>query len=112
MLKKFYPYEWANSPFDINYQALYEAGFRGLIFDIDNTLVPHGADSVPEVDAFIASLKDMGFLVLFLSNNDAPRVERFMKNMDALYVCDAEKPKKDGYLKALEVLGLPGDKTV
>ena len=45
MIKKYYPYEYAESVFMIDYQKLYQKGFRGIIFDIDNTLVHHGDDS-------------------------------------------------------------------
>jgi len=31
------------SAYDIPYERLYKSGIRGVIFDIDNTLVPHGA---------------------------------------------------------------------
>ena len=37
------PSAYINSTYDIDFQMLYDNGFRGLIFDIDNTLVPHGA---------------------------------------------------------------------
>ena len=33
----------AKNVFDIPYQRLYQIGFKGLIFDIDQTLVMHGA---------------------------------------------------------------------
>ena len=42
VFKKLYPYEYVDSVFDIDYQKLYEKGYRGIIFDIDNTLVPQG----------------------------------------------------------------------
>lgn len=45
MLEKYYPYEYAQSVFQIDYQKLYDRGFRGIIFDIDNTLVHHGDSS-------------------------------------------------------------------
>ena len=50
MFKRFYPYAYVDSVFAINYQKLYNMGYRGLIFDIDNTLVHHGDDSTPEID--------------------------------------------------------------
>ena len=45
MLEKYYPHEYAQNVFSIDYQKLYKKGFRGIIFDIDNTLVHHGDDS-------------------------------------------------------------------
>ena len=50
MISQFYPYEYADSVFFIDYNKLYNKGFRGIIFDIDNTLVHHGDDSTHEVD--------------------------------------------------------------
>ena len=52
MCKQFYPDEWVDSAYEINYLALYEQGYRGLLFDIDNTLVPHGAPADERVVAF------------------------------------------------------------
>ena len=43
MIEQFYPDEWLDSAYVIDYEKLYKEGCRGLIFDIDNTLVPHGA---------------------------------------------------------------------
>ena len=43
MLERFYPDNEAPSAYEINYKELYERGYKGIIFDIDNTLVPHGA---------------------------------------------------------------------
>ena len=107
-----FPCAYAESVFGIDYQKLYEDGFRGIIFDIDNTLVPHGADSCPEIDELFLKIRSTGLKTLILSNNDEPRVKRFLKNIDALYVCDAEKPKKTGYLKALEMMGLRKEETL
>ena len=53
----------------------------------------------------VQSLKDMGFGVLFLSNNKEPRVKMFNDAVQAQYIFKAGKPKKNGYLKAMETLG-------
>ncbi len=106
MLKKYYPYEYAKSVFAIDYEKLKAQGIKGIIFDIDNTLVHHGEDSTPVVDGFLKSLEASGFRIVFLTNNDRERVERFNKNIGAPYVCDAEKPDTKGYFKALELLSL------
>lgn len=42
MLERFYPGEYVDSTYQIDFERLYEEGYRGIIFDIDNTLVPHG----------------------------------------------------------------------
>ena len=37
--KNFYPGEYLDSTYVIDFDRLYEEGYRGIIFDIDNTLV-------------------------------------------------------------------------
>ena len=43
MFESLYPDKYQKSTYEINFEQLYEQGFRGILFDIDNTLVPHGA---------------------------------------------------------------------
>ena len=112
MLRRLYPDLYVEDAFSIDYPALYEAGYRGVIFDIDNTLVPHGADSTPEVDVFFRAVHDTGLKAAIVSNNDVERIERFLKNIDIPYVSDAEKPKTHGYADALALLGLPKEQVV
>ncbi len=100
MIKKYYPYEYAESVFMIDYQKLYQKGFRGIIFDIDNTLVHHGDDSTPEIDDLFRKIQRLGLKTLLLSNNDRGRVERFIKNIDTplgkvqIKLCDLKDEKR------------------
>ena len=112
MLKEYYPYEYAPGVFAIDYKKLWALGIRGIIFDVDNTLVHHGDDSNPKIDRFFEKLHKMGFKTLMLSDNEKSRVERFNKNIGTLYICDADKPSPQGYLKALELMGLEKKQTV
>ena len=41
MMEKFYPDEYLDSTYEIDFDELYAQGYRGVIFDIDNTLVRH-----------------------------------------------------------------------
>ena len=106
MFKRFYPYEYVKSVFAINYNKLYSKGYKGLIFDIDNTLVHHGDDSTKEVDELFRYIQQIGFKTIILSNNSEERVKRFLKNINSLYIYDAKKPAVSNYLKTLEKLGL------
>ena len=105
MFKKFYPYEYVESVFMIDFEKLYLKGYRALIFDIDNTLVHHGDDSTPEVDSLFQKVQAIGFKTLLLTDNDEARVQRFIKNIDTMYICRAGKPDTAGYKKAIGMLG-------
>lgn len=112
MFKKLYPYEYADSVFAIDYNKLYNDGYKGLIFDIDNTLVHHGDDSNEKIDNFFKTIQNIGFKTLILSNNDEERVKRFLKNIDSLYICDAQKPDCKSYLKAVQMLDLKKEEVI
>lgn len=112
MFKIFYPYEYIEDVFSIDYEKLYAKGYRGIIFDIDNTLVPHGNDSVEEVDELFRCIHRIGFKTLLLSNNSEERIQRFLRNIDSLYIYDAQKPGTANYLKAVEMLEIKKEEAV
>ena len=58
LMRMFYPDRREKSAYTIDYADLYRKGYRGVIFDIDNTLVPHGAPATKEAAAFFASLRE------------------------------------------------------
>lgn len=60
MLGIFYPGNYVEDIFSIDYEKLMAMGFKALILDIDNTLVPHGEGSTPAVDALFNRLHAMG----------------------------------------------------
>lgn len=112
MLKRFYPDEWLDSAYAIDYEALYVQGYRGLIFDIDNTLVPHGAPADDRAVALFRRLSGIGFSCCLLSNNKEPRVKMFNEPIGAQYIFKAGKPGRKGYERAMEKLGTHPGNTV
>ncbi len=109
MLQAVYPSVMAESVEKIRYDKLWEKGFRGLIFDIDNTLVPHGAEATPKSRAFFAYLHEIGFETCLLSNNHPPRVEPFAHAVKSRFLCNAHKPSKVGFQQAIAEMSLRED---
>ncbi|MDO4170243.1 MAG: YqeG family HAD IIIA-type phosphatase [Lachnospiraceae bacterium] len=105
MFKKFYPSVYYKSTYAVNFQEYYEKGFRGIIFDIDNTLVPHGADADERAVRLFQTLKNIGFDTCLTSNNKEERVQRFNKDIHSHYIYKANKPAKSGYQKAMRLMG-------
>ena len=112
LLNRFYPWETADSVFSIDYEKLYRLGYRGILFDIDNTLVLHGADSNEEVDALFRRLHSMGLQTLLLSNNSEERILRFLAHIESPYIAEADKPAPAAYLQAVKTLGLSREQTI
>lgn len=105
MFKNLYPMEIAGSAYDIDYKALYGEGYRGIIYDIDNTLVPDNAPADERSRKLVGDLKDMGYGCLILSNNDLDRVKSFADEVGAGYIYKAGKPSGKGYEEAMRMMG-------
>lgn len=56
-----YPGEYIDSTYSIDFDKLYKEGYRGIIFDIDNTLVTHGSPADERAIALFKHLKELGF---------------------------------------------------
>ena len=97
MLERWYPWDWAPNVFAIDYAKLQALGYKGILFDIDNTLVHHGADATPKVEALFRELDAMGMKTLLLSDNSAERIQRFNKHIGAPYIAEAGKPDPAAY---------------
>lgn len=105
MLRTFYPDEYITSTYRIPFEELYRKGYRGLVFDIDNTLVPHGAPADERAISLFERLREMGFSTCLISNNQEPRVRPFAERVQSKYVCNAHKPSRRNYIKAMEIMG-------
>ncbi|MDD6810809.1 MAG: YqeG family HAD IIIA-type phosphatase [Lachnospiraceae bacterium] len=102
MLERFYPDVYLDSAYEIAYEELYKQGYRGIIFDIDNTLVPHGAPADERSIALFERLRKIGYESMLLSNNKEPRVKMFHDKVHSPYIFKANKPFPESYLKAME----------
>ena len=106
MLERFYPDETADSAYEIDYEGYYRQGYRGIVYDVDNTLVPHGAPADDRAKALFERLHEIGYAALLLSNNKEPRVKSFSEDVKyADYIFKAGKPSPTGYRRAMERMG-------
>lgn len=112
LLSMFYPDHEQESAYEIDYEGLYAQGMRGIIFDIDNTLVPHGAPADEKAIRLFDRLHNLGFSTILLSNNKEPRVKSFSDKVHSQYIFKAGKPARGGYLKAMELMGTNTGSTI
>ncbi|CAM3730521.1 YqeG family HAD IIIA-type phosphatase [Alicyclobacillus pomorum] len=88
---------------DIDLDKLREQGYRLLLTDLDNTLVPWNHPEVSEDLAdWLQQAKNKGFQVCIVSNNHGPRVEKFAAKADVAFIAGAKKPKPAAFLQAME----------
>jgi len=112
MFEPFYPDYYVSSAYAIDYRKLYDSGVRGVIFDVDNTLVPHDAPADNRAKRLFQEFHTMGMETCLLSNNREPRVAGFAAEVGTKYIYKGNKPFVKGYVRAMELMGTSPDTTV
>lgn len=99
---------------DISPKALARKGIRLVLADLDNTLVPYKVTRPPaEVIAWKKALEAEGIVLFLLSNSRKPgRAQAFAQQLGIPCQGHSGKPRKAGYLKAMERMGCAPEQTV
>ena len=103
----FYPNGYFNKVSEISLEYLKENNIKGLILDVDNTLIDYyrniGEDTIEWVD----SLKQNGIKMCILSNSEKQeKVKAVAEKLSLEYSYFGMKPLKKGFKKAQKMLGL------
>ena len=98
----------------ISPQALAARGIRLVLADLDKTLVPYKVTRPPDkIVAWKEELKANGVELFLLSNSRKPgRAQKFAEQLGIPCQGHSGKPKRSGYLKAMERMGCTPGETV
>ncbi len=93
---------------EITVDDLKRIGVKGLLLDIDNTLIyDETLTPLPGVREWVKSMDSEGIPMAIVSNAIPPRVYITAKKLGIRhYIYSAKKPKPDGLLRAAQLLGL------
>ncbi|MCP8616936.1 YqeG family HAD IIIA-type phosphatase [Salirhabdus salicampi] len=113
MLKRFLPNEHVQTVFDIKPEHLKEKGMKGIITDLDNTLVAWDqADATPEIIEWFTLMQKHGITVTIISNNNEERVQYFAKPLNIPFISKARKPLGGAFKSALQEMNLEPEEVV
>ena len=91
---------------------LQSIGVRALLIDIDNTLAPYEQpDPDKRILDWFQELEKNGIKAALVSNNHAPRVERFNKPLGLIAYPDSGKPGRKTLERAMRELNVSHTKT-
>jgi HAD superfamily phosphatase (TIGR01668 family) len=92
----------------VDLDALRADGIRGLIVDLDNTLVPWRSAEIPDdVAAWAARAAASGFQLCIASNTRRyGRLSKVAEALGATYVTNVSKPRRGGFRRAAAQMGL------
>ena len=99
-----FPSEEYDSTYNIPFEEYYAKGYRGIIFDIDNTLVGHGVPADDKVKSFFEELRNTGFKTFILTNNKEKRTRPFAEDVKSPYIFRSGKPSVKGYEEAMRIM--------
>lgn len=103
----FYPRIYLENITKISLKFLNENNIKGLILDIDNTLINFDKEVLDGAKEWCNKNKENGIKMCILSNtNKIEKVEKVAKKLDLPYIYFAKKPFKSGFLRAKELLNL------
>ena len=85
MYQSLFPSEDYDSAYDIDFYAYYNKGYRGILFDVDNTLVEHGQPVTIRAIELFARLREAGFKTCIISNNKEHSHKLEMLELGVLY---------------------------
>ncbi|MBM7691842.1 HAD superfamily phosphatase (TIGR01668 family) [Peribacillus deserti] len=113
MLKLFLPSEHSKSILDITPERLKEQGIKGIITDLDNTLVEWDRPSAtPQLIKWFDNMRDHGILVTIVSNNNEKRVHSFADPLKIPFIFQARKPMGKAFIRAINQMGIKREETV
>jgi HAD superfamily phosphatase (TIGR01668 family) len=113
LFEKFLPNLRVDSVFDIDLDKLYAEGYRGIITDLDNTLVGAKEPSAtPELTLWFEKVKKAGFKLVIVSNNKFTRVSMFASPLNIEFVHKARKPFGTPFRRAMQIMGLTPEQTI
>ena len=103
----FYPKVYLNSVKDITINLLNENNIKGLILDVDNTLISLDKVMPEGVKEWANEMKKKGIKICILSNsNKMEKVEAVAKIIGVPYIFFGKKPLKSGFFRARDILKL------
>jgi uncharacterized protein len=96
--------------FEINVEMLEKQGIKGIITDMDNTLVPWSDRAVyPRLADWFKGLKSRGFKLIIVSNNSKDKGGKLARELDIPAIWYAIKPRRRAFRRALEIMQLRPD---
>ena len=113
MLKHFLPDEHVKSILDISPEDLQKRGIKGIITDLDNTLVEWDRPTAtPQLIKWFDEVRKHNILVTIVSNNNEQRVKSFSDPLGIPFIFQARKPMGRAFHRAIAAMGIKRNEAV
>ncbi len=108
----YFPDRYINRITDINSNFFKKEGIKGVIIDIDNTVIDVKKNLIDGLIDWKEELTNEGITVVILSNTiDRPKVAKIANLLGVDYFIFGRKPNTGGFLKAAKHIGTSVERT-
>lgn len=102
-----YPNLYLKSVKEITQELLLEKGIKGIILDVDNTLIDYYKNMPEGIQEWCKKMQENGIKFCIASNsNKKEKVKNVAKLLNVPYIFFAKKPLKIGLNKAKNIMNL------
>lgn len=105
-----YPKLYIENVIKLDLECLNKNKIKGLILDVDNTLIDYDKKMLDGLENWCEKLKQKNIKLCILSNsNKKEKVKKVAKDLDIPFIYFAKKPLKSGFKKAKKILELENE---
>lgn len=106
----FYPKIYLENILEIKYEMLETNGIKGIILDMDNTLIDFNVNILDGAKQWVQTLKNKGIKFIIVSNsNKTDKLKKTSSELEIEYIKFGMKPLKKGLKKAEKILQLKAE---
>lgn len=111
--KGFIPAAYYKNVSEIDWGRIYALGYRLILLDVDNTLIPHGQSGKTDFSvSVLAAIQAEGLKVSILSNAKASRAGAVGRALGVPAQGMANKPGPKGIIRASAAFGIPMERII
>lgn len=91
---------------DVPFELIAGQGVKGVLFDLENTLIPPGGPFDDESRAVLERVRGVGLRMGVITNCSASWARRALEDERIAYIAPAHKPSKDAFTAGCKAIGL------
>lgn len=110
---KYFPTKYVDNISDITSEELIENGIKGVILDLDNTIIDKKGIEVPDFEKWKDKILKNGIKIVIVTNNFLKkRIEKVTNKYNLEYILFARKPNIKALVKAKEMMEIKNSENI
>ena len=109
----YFPTKYVDNILDITSEELIENGIKGVILDLDNTIIDKKGIEVPDFEKWKDKILKNGIKIVIVTNNFLKkRIEKVTNKYNLEYILFARKPNIKALVRAKEMMEIKDSENI